>query len=96
MAVDMTKPPKRVLVEVTHQVWVDVVEHGQNGAPLAVSQAEAARIVRQDIEAQDWGGYSRLGNALRGLNPWQATHIRVAREQVARPTESDRLNGRGA
>jgi len=86
--------PKRVLVEVTHQVWVDVVETGQQNTPIDVSKAEAELLVRVALSRMDFGGYSMLGKALRNLNPWKATEMKVVREEL--PTMEDLLLNKSA
>jgi hypothetical protein len=70
---------RTVYVEVTHVVPVRVVKSGQDDEPLVVSQDEAARLVAQDIQDMNWGGYSMLGKAFSkaGLSAWDAVNIEM-------------------
>jgi hypothetical protein len=86
--------PRTVLVNVTYQIEVPVVEPGDERPrckALDVTQREAEQVVRQAIASYEWGGYSMLGKAFteRHLSGWLAVDVKVAYKQL--PTEQEKL-----
>jgi hypothetical protein len=88
-----------VRVVITHEVVVPVTKIGDTnealpfeGGPTERHRAAVAHI-RGRIEAMDWGGYSTLGKALNGFDPWNAVEIAVA-DRWSSPTTTERLRAR--
>jgi hypothetical protein len=87
---------RRVLVEVTYQMWVPLVTIGRDDRPIDMRlQRDAEALVKESIDAMDWGGLSMLGKAFtrRCLDPWAAVRIRVVHKPLS--TMKERLLARG-
>lgn len=83
--------PRTVLVEVTYQVEVPLVEAGQDDRPLKLRNAlDAEMLVADALARRDWGGFTMLGKAFtrRRLSGWDAVSVKIVRKR--RNTEADR------